>query len=54
MGLSLQKMYPGAWNKENKQQTAREILNNIQREVQAFAAGTIQSDDITLMVIKVK
>ena len=34
--------------------TAPEILTSIKKEVQNFAYGTIQSDDITLMVIKVK
>lgn len=33
---------------------ADEILNTIRNEVQKFASGTIQSDDITLMVLKVK
>lgn len=31
-----------------------EILNKIKTEVQKFTAGAVQSDDITLMVIKVK
>jgi phosphoserine phosphatase RsbU/P len=34
--------------------SAEEILSNIQTEVKSFAAGTVQSDDITLLVIKVK
>jgi sigma-B regulation protein RsbU (phosphoserine phosphatase) len=34
--------------------TASEILISIKKEVQNFAYGTVQSDDITLMVIKVK
>lgn len=33
---------------------AKEISNAIQNEVNKFAYGTVQSDDITLMVIKVK
>jgi sigma-B regulation protein RsbU (phosphoserine phosphatase) len=33
---------------------AEKILNTIRNEVQQFAAGTIQSDDITLVVLKVK
>jgi phosphoserine phosphatase RsbU/P len=33
---------------------ATEILNSIKKEVQNFAYGTVQSDDITLMIIKVK
>ena len=33
---------------------AKEISNAIQNEVSKFAYGTVQSDDITLMVIKVK
>jgi len=33
---------------------ASEILSAIKKEVQNFAYGTVQSDDITLMVIKVK
>lgn len=36
------------------QKTAVEILTVIQNEVNKFAYGTVQSDDITLMVIKVK
>jgi serine phosphatase RsbU (regulator of sigma subunit) len=31
-----------------------EITKNIQDAVQAFAAGEVQSDDITLLVVKVK
>ena len=31
-----------------------EILDKIKREVQKFTAGAVQSDDITLMIIKVK
>ena len=31
-----------------------EITENIRRAVQDFAAGTVQSDDITLLVAKVK
>ncbi len=34
--------------------TANEILNEIKNEVQKFAKGTTQSDDITLMVLKAK
>lgn len=34
--------------------TSSEILTSIQKEVEKFNAGTIQSDDITLLVIKVK
>jgi phosphoserine phosphatase RsbU/P len=34
--------------------SAAEILKNIIDEVQKFSAGTVQSDDITLMIIKVK
>jgi sigma-B regulation protein RsbU (phosphoserine phosphatase) len=36
------------------QNSAQEILSSIQKEVQDFAAGTPQSDDLTLMVLKVK
>jgi sigma-B regulation protein RsbU (phosphoserine phosphatase) len=34
--------------------SAEEILSSIQTEVQNFSKGALQSDDITLMVIKVK
>ncbi len=34
--------------------SAEEILSSIQTEVQNFSKGAVQSDDITLMVIKVK
>ncbi|MDO8550785.1 MAG: PP2C family protein-serine/threonine phosphatase, partial [Ignavibacteria bacterium] len=34
--------------------SAAEILTSIKKEVKNFAFGTVQSDDITLMVIKVK
>jgi len=34
--------------------SAVEILDNIKTEVQKFTAGAVQSDDITLMIIKVK
>jgi sigma-B regulation protein RsbU (phosphoserine phosphatase) len=34
--------------------SAKEILSSIQKEVKNFAYGTVQSDDITLMVLKVK
>ncbi len=34
--------------------SSSEILTSIKKEVQNFAYGTVQSDDITLMVIKVK
>lgn len=33
---------------------AEEILAEIKKEVQVFSSGTVQSDDITLLVIKVK
>jgi len=33
--------------------SADEILNNIKNEVQSFAKGAMQSDDITMLVIKV-
>ena len=36
------------------EKSAIEISNGIQNEVTKFAYGTVQSDDITLMVIKVK
>ena len=36
------------------EKSAMEISNVIQNEVSKFAYGTVQSDDITLMVIKVK
>ena len=36
------------------EKSAMEISNVIQNEVTKFAYGTVQSDDITLMVIKVK
>jgi sigma-B regulation protein RsbU (phosphoserine phosphatase) len=36
------------------EKSAIEISNCIQDEVTKFANGTVQSDDITLMVIKVK
>jgi sigma-B regulation protein RsbU (phosphoserine phosphatase) len=36
------------------EKSAFEISNTIQNEVSKFAYGTVQSDDITLMVIKVK
>jgi phosphoserine phosphatase RsbU/P len=34
--------------------SAKEIASSIQHEIQEFAFGTIQSDDITLVVLKVK
>jgi phosphoserine phosphatase RsbU/P len=34
--------------------TVSEIIENIKKSVNEFAAGTIQSDDITLLVVKVK
>jgi sigma-B regulation protein RsbU (phosphoserine phosphatase) len=34
--------------------SAQDILIKIQKEVQYFAAGTAQSDDLTLVVLKVK
>ena len=34
--------------------SADEILSSIQTEVQSFSKGAVQSDDITLMVVKVK
>jgi sigma-B regulation protein RsbU (phosphoserine phosphatase) len=34
--------------------SAGDILNSIQTEVKSFAAGAVQSDDITMLVIKVK
>ncbi|MFO7447138.1 MAG: GAF domain-containing SpoIIE family protein phosphatase [Ignavibacteriaceae bacterium] len=40
--------------REDSAKPAGELLGSIQREVQAFAAGTIQSDDITLVILKVK
>lgn len=33
---------------------AKEILNKIRNEVVDFAAGTVQSDDLTMIVVKVK
>lgn len=36
------------------QNSAQEIMIQIQKEVQYFAAGTAQSDDLTLLVLKVK
>jgi sigma-B regulation protein RsbU (phosphoserine phosphatase) len=33
---------------------AKEIISSIKEEVQAFASGAVQSDDITLMVLKIK
>jgi len=36
------------------QNSAHDILIKIQKEVQYFAAGTAQSDDLTLLVLKVK
>jgi sigma-B regulation protein RsbU (phosphoserine phosphatase) len=36
------------------EKTAEDISNTIQNEVSKFAYGAVQSDDITLMVIKVK
>jgi sigma-B regulation protein RsbU (phosphoserine phosphatase) len=34
--------------------SSQEVVNKIQQEVQKFAEGTTQSDDMTLVVIKVK
>ena len=34
--------------------SASEILTSIKKEVQTFAYGAVQSDDITLMIVKVK
>ena len=34
--------------------SAEQILNEINQEVQNFVSGNIQSDDITMIVIKVK
>ena len=34
--------------------SAPEIISSIQSEIQNFSSGTVQSDDITLMVIKVR
>ena len=34
--------------------SSQEVVNTIQQEVQKFAEGTTQSDDMTLVVIKVK
>jgi sigma-B regulation protein RsbU (phosphoserine phosphatase) len=33
---------------------AKEILNKIRNEVVDFASGTVQSDDLTMIVVKVK
>jgi sigma-B regulation protein RsbU (phosphoserine phosphatase) len=38
----------------NSRNSAQEILIKIRKEVQYFAAGTAQSDDLTLLVLKVK
>lgn len=38
----------------NSGKSASEILEIIKSDVQNFAAGTVQSDDVTLLVIKVK
>ena len=32
---------------------SQEILDSIKEEVQSFAAGTVQSDDMTIIVIKI-
>ncbi len=40
--------------KETSNKSAQEILKSIKKEVQNFSSGTIQSDDITLIVIKIK
>jgi serine phosphatase RsbU (regulator of sigma subunit) len=34
--------------------TAEEILNGIKEDVQIFTQGNVQSDDITMIVIKVR
>ena len=34
--------------------STEDILSSIQAEIQNFSRGAVQSDDITLMVIKVK
>lgn len=39
---------------ENASGSAEKILNAIRSEVQKFSAGTIQSDDITSIIVKVK
>src|SRR3989339_1037256 len=39
---------------ELSHKSAKEILTVIQKEVHTFASGAVQSDDITLMAIKVK
>jgi|GEM_PF-4488058 len=35
-------------------ESSERILQKIKQEVQTFAEGTIQSDDMTMVVIKVK
>lgn len=39
---------------DNSFRSAQEVLNIIQQEVQYFSTGIVQSDDITLLIIKVK
>ncbi|HEY7751485.1 MAG TPA: PP2C family protein-serine/threonine phosphatase, partial [Ignavibacteriaceae bacterium] len=34
--------------------SAEQIMNSITKEVQDFTAGNVQSDDITMIVLKVK
>ncbi|MGE5810423.1 MAG: PP2C family protein-serine/threonine phosphatase, partial [Ignavibacteria bacterium] len=38
----------------SSQHSAQDILIKIQKEVQYFAAGTAQSDDLTLVILKVR
>ncbi len=33
---------------------SKEILNSIKKEVQSFATGTVQSDDMTIVILKIK
>ena len=40
--------------KSLKEKSAKEILNGIKEDVQIFTQGNIQSDDITMIVIKVR
>jgi sigma-B regulation protein RsbU (phosphoserine phosphatase) len=35
-------------------ENSNEILNKIKNEVQKFTTGTLQSDDMTMVVVKVK
>ncbi|HSP88243.1 MAG TPA: GAF domain-containing SpoIIE family protein phosphatase [Ignavibacteriaceae bacterium] len=43
-----------ALDEGSTKKSASEILTSVKKEVQNFAYGAVQSDDITLMVIKVK